>query len=156
MSSGHLTGKSLWSTPHLLSRAFFLVLACIAVTGCGGKKEAHPTGSVQGKVLTPAGQPLTEGEVGFSSSEMGSAASVKIESNGTFKVPANIRAGKYVVTVRPPTPAPPGDPTKPQPPPDMTKFNETIPLKYRAEASTPLKSYEVKTGKNEFEIKLEK
>jgi len=131
------------------------LLTGLLFAGCSGNDTPYSTAEVQGKVIAPNGEPLTEGEVTFTAPEMGVGATMPITAEGTFVVPADIRVGKYIVTVTPP-PLPPMDPGATQnTPPDLKRFDTLIPKVYRKELTTPLKEYEVQEGTNEFEIKLQ-
>tara|TARA_R110002111_G_scaffold262504_1_gene338943 strand:- start:124441 stop:124899 length:459 start_codon:yes stop_codon:yes gene_type:complete len=139
----------------LPSGVYSLLLFGLMFAGCSSNAPPYSTAAVQGKVFAPNGELLTEGEVTFTAPEMGVGATMPITAEGTFVVPADIRVGKYIVTVTPP-PIPPMDPgaTKSSLP-DPKRFDTLIPKVYRKELTTPLKDYEVKQGDNNFEIKLQ-
>tara|TARA_R110002095_G_scaffold155309_2_gene134887 strand:+ start:2406 stop:2864 length:459 start_codon:yes stop_codon:yes gene_type:complete len=139
----------------LLSGVFLLLFSSMMFAGCSSKDAPYSTAAVQGKVFAPNGELLTEGEVTFTAPEMGVGATMPITAEGTFVVPADIRVGKYIVTVTPP-PIPPMDPGASKSSlPDPRRFDALIPKVYRKELTTPLKDYEVKQGDNNFEIKLQ-
>ena len=132
-----------------------MVLAALAIMGCGGSSSPHPMATVRGKVVTPAGTPLTEGMVNFDSPELGVGASQAVEQDGTFKLPAEIRAGKYTVTITPPPPPPPEPTAKPMPL-DLSRFQETIPMKYRTTKTSEFKGMQINSGKNDLTLEMKK
>src|SRR4051794_10237089 len=93
---------------HMQALAGTVVVALVALSGCGGKSQ----GEVSGKVLF-RGQPVTEGEVNFYSGERGAGAGATIDAVGKFPFPAPLRPGTYSAAVLPAT----KDPVPGAPPP---------------------------------------
>ncbi len=136
---------------HLTGR---LVACCISTAaiivsgGCGG--GGTPVGSVSGTV-TSQGQPVTEAQVSFRSSETGKGNIATLDSSGEFALPEALEVGTYTVSVTPPAPPAPDMDAGPQPPP---KQYDNIPREYRSELSSPLKAV-VEEGENQFPFELE-
>ena len=117
--------------------------------GCGNS-SSRPEATVQGKV-TLAGQPLTRGQVVFSSSATGTSAAGVLQTDGTFELTGAIVPGAYRVYILPP------DPGNIEPgltnPPPVDELKD-VPQKYKSETSTDLTA-EVKEGENSFEFDLQ-
>ena len=122
--------------------------AIVALAGCGG--EGNPVGTVSGTV-TFQGQPVTEAQVSFRSSETGRGNIATLDSAGEFSLPEALAVGSYTVSITPPAPPAPDMDAGPQPPP---KQYANIPQKYRSELTSPLKA-DVKEGENQFPFELE-
>ncbi len=120
----------------------------LAFAGCGG--GGNPVGSVSGTV-TFQGQPVTEAQVSFRSSETGKGNIATLDESGRFELPAALEVGTYTVSVTPPAPPAPDMDAGPQPPP---KPYDNIPQIYRSEMNSPLKA-DVKEGENAFTFELE-
>lgn len=124
-----------------------LLMATLALSGCGGgtgqPKSAHVTGKV-----TFQGQPVTEGRLTFMSSI--SAGSVEVTSEGTYRLTEGVPPGKYKVVLTPPSITKP--PKVGEAAPELKKFNN-IPEKYRTETTTTLFA-EIKEGNNTVDLEL--
>jgi hypothetical protein len=131
----------------------YLSLSLIATTalmvGCGGSTAGAKKmgGAVSGSV-TFQGQPVSEGSVQLYSATSGDAATATLDAAGKFKLTTPIPIGSYKVSIMPPPePAPQvGVPYAP-------KEYKNIPLKYRADATSPLKA-EIKAEPNVLTLEM--
>jgi hypothetical protein len=137
---------------HFLRAAHVSAATCLAVVlvGCSSSSSDRPTGEVSGKV-TFKGKAVTEGTVTFLNPTEGGSAEAKIELDGGYSIPT-LAVGEYVVVVTPLMELKDTDPGK-SPPAPVEKPAPNIPMKYRQQGSTPLKTT-VKGGKNEFNIEM--
>ena len=85
---------------------------------------------------------MTEGQVQFSSEELGVGALATLDSSGGFKIEAPIAVGKYKVTVIPPEPPAPEENVEPK-----IKEYPNIPEFYRNAETSDLTA-EVTEGEN--------
>lgn len=115
------------------------------MAGCGGKLD---NATVAGTVKFQE-RPITGGQLLLFCAPLGIAASAPIGPDGSFKLDGPVRAGNYVVTIRPPA-APPPIPTGAAPPPQPASY---VPEKYRNDKTSDLK-VDVVAGENNFELVL--
>lgn len=115
----------------------------MAIAGCGGGKDAQPTGRVSGKV-TVQGQPVAKGTVTLEMKGGGAAASAAVGADGSFTVAEPLAVGTYTVSVAPPEPSPDDAPT---PGGAAIAAKTNIPQKYRSSSTSDLTA-EVKAGDN--------
>jgi len=133
-----------------------LHVACLlgfsVLVGC---ESPEPVGQVTGKV-TYKSEPVGEGVVHFSNSEVGFSADAKIGSDGFYTLTTHkggVPPAEYKVTISPPEipdPSSGGDTA----PGTITKEMDNIPEKYRSLATTPLTAT-VKEGKNQVALDME-
>lgn len=127
----------------LAVRTVVTASALLSLAGCGG------TGDVSGKVYHN-GEPLPGGLVTIFDSQEGHNQSM-IQKDGSYTV-ANVATGPAVVCVET-SPPQPSVVNKNNPPTLQFGPYKAIPLKYKdKKGGIP---YEVKRGKQEFDIKLE-
>ena len=153
--SAALTGKRI----HLIQAACVVALV---VSGCSGGYDYGPTGTVSGKLLYK-GQPLTPGTaVVLKNLTTGHACMGQTGPAGDFTLNSwndgNLPVGKYEVMIQPPAPVDPEtiDPQALIDNPklmEQTKVKYDFPQKYSQLSSSGL-SFEVKEGKNEYQIDL--
>lgn len=123
------------------------VLLTALLVGCGAEGPSY-TGKVEGTVQC-GGQPVTVGDVNFSSSKFGVGTRGTLGANGAFAFQDLLPEGEYVVTVTPPLLEPP----LPGKGPAVFKKYPLIPEKYRLEATSDLRAT-VKKGPNTFQFDL--
>ncbi|HUP81879.1 MAG TPA: carboxypeptidase-like regulatory domain-containing protein [Pirellula sp.] len=128
-----------------------LIASCLSSVFIVGCFQSGPdVGEVSGKV-TFKGQPVKEGTVTFLNPSEGGAGESPIDDNGSYAIPKLV-VGDYIVIVTPLMEMKDTDPGK-SPPAPVEKSAPNIPVKYRQQGLTPLKSA-VKKGKNEFQIEM--
>lgn len=128
-----------------VSRTLWMLIPVLTILGCGGS-GAKPTGSVSGKVAFNS-EPVANMNVNFVSTEgNGAAATVKTESDGTFKLSTPIPTGHYKIFI---TSLPPGPPMVGAPPAKIEL--PKIPPEYMSQDSSTL-SADVKAGSNSFSL----
>ena len=130
---------------------FCLIASCLSsflIVGCF--PSGPEVGEVSGKVSFK-GQPVKEGTVTFLNPSEGGAGESPIGANGSYTIPELV-VGDYIVIVTPLMEMKDTDPGK-SPPAPVEKSAPNIPVKYRQQGLTPLKS-PVKKGKNEFQIEM--
>ena len=123
-------------------------LSSVLIVGCSPSGPA--VGDVSGKV-TFKGQPIKEGTVTFLNPNEGGAGESAIDSNGSYTIPKLV-VGEYILIVTPLMEMKDTDPGK-SPPAPVEKPAPNIPVKYRQQGLTPLKT-RIKEGKNEFQIEM--
>ncbi|MDB5392166.1 MAG: hypothetical protein JWM11_7812 [Planctomycetaceae bacterium] len=108
-------------------------IVLIHLSGCGSAPTTlERSGSLAGTV-TFKGQPVEEGIVQISDSKVGGGGSGAIGAGGTFEI-KGLLAGKYKVTIQPPTTEDRGDgKTAPR---TVPKVVANIPEKYRSDATS--------------------
>lgn len=119
----------------------------LLVIGCNGSAD-FPTGRVHGRV-TYEGVPFQEGEVSVYSAELGVGASSELASDGTFVIGEPLRAGRYTVTVFPPS-EPPRENSDSVP---RKQESSNIPRKYQDPQQSGL-TLEVVEGDNRLEVNM--
>lgn len=125
--------------------SLFAGMAVMMIAGGCGSSDAWPTATVSGAV-TFEGQPVTEGQIEFFSPERGVGASAVLDSSGGFTIEQPVDVGSYKVMVKPPSmPAP----KMGEPPPKMKEY-QSIPYRYRDEASTDLTAEVREDEENKF------
>lgn len=132
-----------------------LIASCLlsaVIAGCFSSGPA--VGEVSGKV-TFKGKPVKEGTVTFLNSSEGSAGESPIDANGSYRIPQLVvgQTGEYIAIVTPLMEIKDTDPGK-SPPAPVEKSAPDIPVKYRQQGLTPLKT-RIKEGKNEFAIEMQ-
>ena len=130
---------------------FCLIASCLSsflIVGCF--PSGPEVGEVSGKVSFK-GQPVKEGTVTFLNPSEGGAGESPIGANGSYTIPELV-VGDYIVIVTPLMEMKDTDPGK-SPPAPVEKSAPNIPIKYRQQGLTPLKS-PVKKGKNEIQIEM--
>ena len=128
-----------------------LIASCLSSVFIVGCFPSGPeVGEVSGKV-TFKGKPVKEGIVTFLNPSEGGAGESPIDANGSYTIPQLV-VGDYIVIVTPLMEMKDTDPGK-SPPAPVEKSAPNIPVKYRQQGLTPLKS-PVKKGKNEFQIEM--
>lgn len=126
-------------------RAAALAVLVIGMAGCGSKLD---NATVGGTVKFQE-RPITGGQVVLFCAPLGIGASAVLGPDGSFKVDGPMRAGSYVVTIRPPA-GPPPLPTGNTPPPQTASY---VPEKYRNEKTSDLK-VDIAAGDNHFDLVL--
>jgi hypothetical protein len=135
------------SSVRCAARRVVPALVAVILVGCGAEGPSY-TGSVSGTV-TCGGQPVTTGDVNFSSSKLGVGTRGVLGANGAFTFQDLLPEGEYVVTVTPPLLEPP----LPGKTGAVFKKYPLIPQKYRLEATSDLRAT-VKKGPNTFQFDL--
>jgi len=132
-------------------RAAALVLACLAMAGCGRKGEY---GTVSGTVMFN-GQPVSEGMVVFFEPELRVYQGARIQPDGKYSVSMSdgpgVPVGQYQVAVMPPVIESPG--SKAFGPMTVKEFRN-IPVKYRNPRTSPLKLAVVEGNTPPFDIDM--
>ncbi len=131
-----------------LSLAVLAAMLLVTAVGC---KSGPATGQVQGKV-TFKGKPVAAGDIMFYNTKTGAAGAARIQAGGTYAVSQALPVGDYIVYITPLTHIVDTDPGK-TPPSDVEKPAPDIPMKYRSQASTPLKTT-IKEGRNEADFDM--
>jgi hypothetical protein len=119
-------------------------LFLILLSGC-----AEPTADVSGSV-SYKGNPVTSGSISFIMRGKGIGQDAPISSTGSYKMPAAMPVGNYLVCYVPPSPEP-QDPAKVKGPPPAVKSD--VPTKFQ-DVQTSKLSFEVRSGNNEIPIDL--
>ena len=128
-----------------------LVASCLSSVFISGCSSSGPrVGEVSGKV-TFKSEPVKEGTITFLNPNEGGAGESPIDANGNYKIP-HLVVGEYIVIVTPLMEMKDTDPGK-SPPAPVEKSAPNIPVKYRQQGLTPLKTG-IKEGKNEFQIEM--
>jgi len=117
----------------------------MVMLGCDKKPS---TGTVEGKVLLNDA-PYTNAKVIFLDAKTGSAGSADIQPDGTFRMQAPLKVGKYTVFLTPK----PGAPTEAKEQP--TVIDKSVPEKYWNEATSGI-SVEITEGQNKVTVPLKK
>jgi hypothetical protein len=129
-----------------------LAVALLLTGALSAEEKVARTGSIMGTV-TYKGKPLPAGIVAFHTAE-GKALTALIQADGTFAAKA-VPVGAVRVTVETesvrPKPRPERHPTEK---PEERPKSVAIPAKY-ADPSTSGLTYEVKQGKQTFDIRLD-
>lgn len=146
-------------------RILLMQAACavaLVVSGCSGGYDYGPTGTVSGKLLYK-GQPLRPGTaVVLKNLTTGYACMGQTGPAGEYTLDSwndgNLPVGKYEVMIQPPAPIDPEtiDPQALIDNPklmEQTKVTYDFPQKYSQLSSSGL-SFEVKEGKNEYNVEL--
>ena len=131
-----------------------LIASCLSSVFIAGCSPSGPAvGEVSGKV-TFKGQPVKEGTVTFLNPNEGGAGESPIDANGNYTIPQLVvgEVGEHIVIVTPLMEMKDTDPGK-SPPAPVEKSAPNIPVKYRQQGLTPLKT-RIKEGKNEFQIEM--
>jgi len=139
-----------------------LCVVTLVVSGCSGSHDYGPTGTVSGKLLYK-GQPLALGTaVVFKNLTTGYSCMGQTGPGGEYTLDSwnngNLPVGSYEVMIQPPAPIDPEtiDPQTLIDNPklmEQTKVQYDFPRKYSQLSSSGLK-FEVKEGKNEYQIEL--
>lgn len=133
------------------SLGMYLLASCLPIVSIAGCSPSGPAvGEVSGKV-TFKGQPVKEGTVTFLNPNEGGAGESPIDANGGYAIPKLV-VGEYLVIVTPLMEMKDTDPGK-SPPAPVEKPAPNIPVKFRQQGLTPLKT-PIKEGKNEFQIDM--
>ncbi|WP_437229077.1 carboxypeptidase-like regulatory domain-containing protein [Planctomicrobium sp. SH661] len=121
------------------------MMVCGMLVGCGGRREARPSGLVSGNV-TFAGKPLATGRVNFISEALGAGASGTLNADGSYTLEGPIPVGDYraYVTFNIP-PSKVGTPEG--------NVLKAVPKKYQAMETSGLE-FQVKEGKNQLLLEL--
>jgi hypothetical protein len=131
-------------------RAWPVLVACLALCGCGGSYDSTVTGMV-----SLDGAPLPRGTVKFLPDQSGPAAYGVIAADGKYSVTtgreAGLPAGAYTVTVVANEPSVPNTNSSLPPAPGKP----LAPPWYRESATSGLK-YTIESGSNEINIELNK
>ena len=128
-----------------------LIASCLSSVFIAGCSSSGPAvGEVSGKV-TFKSQPVKEGTVTFLNPNEGGAGESPIDASGNFTI-SHLVVGEYIVIVTPLMEMKDTDPGK-SPPAPVEKSAPNIPVKYRQQGLTPLKT-PIKEGKNEFQIEM--
>ena len=128
-----------------------LIASCLSSVFIAGCSSSGPAvGEVSGKV-TFKNQPVKEGTVTFLNPNEGGAGESPIDANGSYTI-LKLVVGEYIVIVTPLMEMKDTDPGK-SPPAPVEKSAPNIPVKYRQQGLTPLKT-PIKEGKNEFQIEM--
>lgn len=132
------------------SQGVVLLVACLALPGCGGVYDATLSGSV-----TLDDKPLDRGTITFRPVSPGPPSIARIESDGSYRVNTGseegLPSGSYSVTVKanePPASAMSEDGGPPPPGKRIT------PRWYEQTKTSPLK-VEVKPGHNDYPLALD-
>lgn len=128
-----------------MARCAVLAVLITGLTGCAGKLD---NATVDGTVKFQE-RPITGGQVSLFCASLGVGATAPLGPDGSFKVDGPLRAGNYVVTIRPPA-APPPLPTGSASPPQAASY---VPEKYRNEKTSDLK-VDVVVGDNHLDLVL--
>ena len=129
---------------------FCLVASCLFIFFIAGCSSGPAVGDVSGKV-TFKNQPVKEGTVTFLNPNEGGAGESPIDASGNFTI-SHLVVGEYIVIVTPLMEMKDTDPGR-SPPAPVEKSAPNIPVKYRQQGLTPLKT-PIKEGKNEFQIEM--
>lgn len=124
--------------------AVMSALTLIAGWGCGSGHSVRDQSEVSGKV-TLNGAPLTSGSVSVYSEKTGSGGICPLDGAGHYRIKNLIAPEVYAVTIIGPEQVP----DAPPPPPSE------IPQKYQSSSTSGL-SVQITSGKNTFDISLEK
>jgi len=112
----------------------FIVSLTFAM-GCQKQDGRPPKADVSGSV-TFQGKPVPEGQINFLSGSTGMAAAAVLQTDGKFVVEGGLEPGEYKVSITPP----PSEDVAGAPQTSPPKEYPDIPLKYRSDVTSELKT----------------